>query len=148
MLAHELVTEIFGVEGLELVSNGRTLHKEHAAANLQGIGYSGQGLFHQLKSTTDDPIHRDGHATAGNLVAKHVNPLKAHLLNDHVEEVNAVRAGLAQAKTNGRVHNLEGNSREPSATTHVNHAGRPLGHVGVDQRTVGIVPLHHSLKSV
>ena len=64
MLPLELVTVIFRVEGLELVSHGGALHKEHAAAHLERVGDSRKRLFHKFKGATDDAVHGDGHAAA------------------------------------------------------------------------------------
>ena len=75
MLAHELVAEIFGVEGLEFVGHGRALHEEYPTSHLQGVGDTREGLFHKFKSAADDTIHRDCHAATSHLVAKDVYTL-------------------------------------------------------------------------
>ena len=148
VLAHKLVTEIFGVKSLEFVGHGGALHKEHPAAHLQGIGDAGQGLFHQFEGSADDAIYRDCHAAAGDLVTKDVDSPEAHLLNDHVQEIDTVGPGFTKRKTNPQIHDFQRNSRKTGATPHVDHAGGPLGHVSVYKRAVGVMPLHHGLESV
>ena len=148
MLPDKLVAEIFWIERLEFVRYGRALHEEHATTNLEGICDTRERLFHEFERAANHAIDRDRHAAARDLMTEHVNSLEAHLFDDHVEEVDAVRARFAQRKANGRIYNLERDSRETGTATDVNHAGRPLWHVSIDERAVGIMAFHHRFKSI
>ena len=55
---------------------------------------------------------------------------------------------FAERKADGRIHDLERNPRKTGTATDIDHAGRPLGHVCINQRAVGVVAFHHRLESV
>ena len=148
MLVQKLVAEIFRVEHGEFLGNAGTLHKIDATADLQRILQARQSLLHPLKSAANDPIDRDGHAAARDLVAEHVDSLEAHLLDDLVEEVDAIGARFAQSKTDRRIDQLERDSGETGTAADVDHAGWPLGHVGIDKRAVGVMAFYHRLERI
>ena len=79
---------------------------------------------------------------------EHVDTLEAHLFDDHIQEVDSVGARFAQRETNGGVHDFKRNTGKTGAATDVDHAGRPLGHVRIDERTVGIMAFHHRFKGI
>ena len=148
MLPDKLVTEILGIERLEFVSDGGAFHEVHATTHLEGICDARERLFHEFKSAANHAIDRDRHAAARDFMAENVNALESHLFDDHVQKVDAVRTRLAKRKPNRRIHNLERDSRETGAAANIDHAGRPLWHVSVDERTVGIMALHHRFKGI
>ena len=148
MLPYKLVAEIFGMEGLEFVGHGGALHEEHAAAHLERVGNTRKGLFHKFKGAADDPVYGDGHAAARHLVTEHIDSLETHFFDNHVEEVDAVRARFAERQADGRIHDLERNPRKTGTAADIDHASRPLRHVGINQRAVGVVAFHHRLESV
>ena len=128
MLAGKLVAEIFRMECPELISDGGALHKVHAAADLERIGDARERLFHEFEGAADDAVYGNRHAPARNLVAEHVDALEAHLLDDHVQELDAVGARFAQSKADTRVYQLERDARKTGAAPHIYHAGGPLTH--------------------
>ena len=148
MLVQKLVTEIFRMEYGKFFGNAGALHEIDATADFQRVLQTWQSFFHPFEGAADNPIDGDGHAAACDLVAEHVNPLEAHLFDDHVEEVDAVRARFAQSKADRRIDQLKRDSGETSTAADVNHAGGPLGHLGVDKRTVGVMAFHHRLERI
>jgi len=148
MLVQKLIAEIFRMEHGEFFGYTGALHKIDATADLQRILQARQSLLHPLESAADDPIDGDGHAAARDLVAEHVDSLEAHLLDDHVEEVNSVGTRFAQSKTDRRIDQLERDSGETGTAADVDHAGGPLGHIGIDKRAVGVMAFHHRLERI
>ena len=136
------------MEDLQLVGNARALHEVHAAPYLEGIREAREGLFHPFECAADDSVDREGHAPARHLVAEHVYTLEAHLLDDHVEEVDAVRTRLAERETDMRVHEFERDSGESGAAPDIDHAGGPFGNVRVDEGAVGVMAFHHRLERI